>query len=381
MPLVFRTVTKRFFIITNIVLVGVFLLACLNVYLPPDKWWFIALLGVIFPFLLVLVTGFFFLWLIFRSRWMLLSLCALLLGYSNIRAVFGFHFGSSGASFVSKKQDGILRVMTWNVLSFDAAVRAIKQGTENRRKMIDFIGEQQADVLCFQEYFEPNKKGYYSNVREISALGYPYYFRATDYSRRDGSFQAGIALFSRYPILDTFHLRYVGPRSLRAAESLIGVDLLMNNKDTIRVYTTHLQSLLFQQQDLRNVEILKNADDSMMEASKSLALKLKFGYSYRAAQAALVREQLDKSPYPEVICGDFNDVPNSYTYFKIKGDRRDAFVEKGNGLGRTFSNISPTLRIDYVMADKQFEILQYKRVVLHYSDHFPLIADLKLNRP
>jgi endonuclease/exonuclease/phosphatase family metal-dependent hydrolase len=81
---------------------------------------------------------------------------------------------------------------------------------------------------------------------------------------------------------------------------------------------------------------------------------------------------------PEIICGDYNDVPNSYTYFRIRGDRRDAFVEKEGGLGRTFSNIAPTLRIDYIMADKQFEVLQYKRKLLPYSDHYPVIADLRL---
>ena len=116
----------------------------------------------------------------------------------------------------------------------------------------------------------------------------------------------------------------------------------------------------------------------MLEASKSLVKKLRIGYMFRGDQADEVRKHADNSPYPEIICGDFNDVPNSYTYFKVRGDREDVFVKKGLGIGRTFRNISPTLRIDYIFADKQFEVVQFKRFVLPYSDHFPLITDLRL---
>lgn len=89
-------------------------------------------------------------------------------------------------------------------------------------------------------------------------------------------------------------------------------------------------------------------------------------------------EEIDKSPYPVIVCGDFNDVPNSYAYCKI-GDRlQNAFVEKGSGIGRTFSNISPTLRIDNIFTDKIFTISQFTRVRNNLSDHFPIIADVSL---
>jgi endonuclease/exonuclease/phosphatase family metal-dependent hydrolase len=73
----------------------------------------------------------------------------------------------------------------------------------------------------------------------------------------------------------------------------------------------------------------------------------------------------------------FNDVPNSYTYFTIKGNRQDAFIEKGKGIGRTYSNVSPTLRIDYILASKKFKVSQLKEYILPFSDHYPLVADLK----
>jgi endonuclease/exonuclease/phosphatase (EEP) superfamily protein YafD len=90
---------------------------------------------------------------------------------------------------------------------------------------------------------------------------------------------------------------------------------------------------------------------------------------------------LGDSPYPVLFCGDLNDVPNSYTYFTVRGDMQDAFLKKGFGIGRTFSAISPTLRIDYIFADDNFKIIQFNRLVKHYSDHFMLVADIEMKAP
>ena len=51
-------------------------------------------------------------------------------------------------------------------------------------------------------------------------------------------------------------------------------------------------------------------------------------------------------------------------------------LKKGFGIARTFSTISPTLRIDNIFADKNFTVTQFTRVKKLLSDHFPIIADL-----
>ena len=374
---VFRKFTKRLFITFNIIACFLFLLACCNAFLPPHQWWFIALLGLTFPFLLVLVAAFCLFWIIFRSRWVFLSLATLLLGYSNIRALVGFHYGKK---VVDEKPGSSLRVMTWNVSWFDEQLKTDKSRISYRNEMLNFIKEKKPDVLCFQEYFEPHSKRYpYNNRKDIMKLGYPYSMVVNDYTGWKSAWQTGVAIFSRYPIIDSIHIRYPGPLNLRAAESLIGTDISFKGQK-IRVFTTHLQSVLFKSKDYRNIELIKSgSSDSMIEASKSVALKLAQGYKFRSQQVKIVRQQLDSSPFPEIICGDFNDVPNSYTYFKIKGDRKDSFTEAGKGIGRTFSNVAPTLRIDYIMTDPQFEVKQYVRHFVPYSEHYPVIADLTLS--
>ena len=114
-----------------------------------------------------------------------------------------------------------------------------------------------------------------------------------------------------------------------------------------------------------------------VELSKQLSHHLR-GIIFRAPQADFVKEEISKSAHPFVITGDFNDVPNSYTYFKISDGLQDAFLKKGFGIGRTFSALSPTLRIDHILTTKDFDVLQFNRQVKPLSDHYMIIADLKL---
>ena len=374
MPTFVRSFTKRIFIGISILLVVVFLLACCNIWLNPQEWWWVAVLGLGFPFILLAVICCLLFWLIFKSRWAILPFVALLLGYSNIRALIGVHFS---ASFNKEKAPNSLRILSWNVSWFDNQRKSDKNQKSRRKEMLEYIASQNADVLCFQEYLESNiKDDAYSNEKEFSAMGYPYNYWVGDYILKKGTYLAGTAIFSKYPIVKTFRLQYNGERKDKAFESLIAVDLNLG-QDTIRVFTTHLQSILLKDDDYKNIEVIRNVDDSMVAASKSILRKLKNGYKYRGGQAQMVREELDKSPYPEIICGDFNDVPNSFTYFTIKGPRQDAFLEKGAKFGRTYNKISPTLRIDYIMSNARFKVLQYSKTVLPYSDHFPIMADLQ----
>jgi endonuclease/exonuclease/phosphatase family metal-dependent hydrolase len=77
-----------------------------------------------------------------------------------------------------------------------------------------------------------------------------------------------------------------------------------------------------------------------------------------------------------IVCGDFNDVPNSYAYQTIGENLQNVFAKKGVGIGRTFSFISPTLRIDNIFVADKIEVLQYQRIPKFLSDHYPIMADI-----
>ena len=160
-------------------------------------------------------------------------------------------------------------------------------------------------------------------------------------------------------------------------ENLVYADIRLKNR-IIRVYTTHLQSVQLRKSDYETIENIKEGEEGISPKSKTIFSKLKTGVINRKIQTDIINQVLGDSPYPAVFCGDLNDIPNSYTYFKIKGHMQDAFLRKGFGIGRTFSAISPTLRIDYIFADRRFRIEQFKRIVKNYSDHYMLVSDMEL---
>jgi endonuclease/exonuclease/phosphatase family metal-dependent hydrolase len=133
----------------------------------------------------------------------------------------------------------------------------------------------------------------------------------------------------------------------------------------------------FESSDYESLSRLKHAKDPGYHDSRTIVSKLKKGYEHRYEQAQLVKQKIEESPYPAIITGDFNDVPNSNTYFTIRGKLQDAFLEKGSFIGRTFRYISPTLRIDYIFADKSFKVNQFRVIHVRYSDHYPLETDLQ----
>jgi endonuclease/exonuclease/phosphatase family metal-dependent hydrolase len=372
-----RKFTKKLLILANAVAALLFLLACLNSFLEPSKWWLISLLGLVFPLLFLVVLGFGICWLFLDSRrWAWLSVLTLILGWKNIHVFFAFH---PQAGFQAQKAPGAIRLLTWNVRSWDEFITKKPGSSGHRSKMIRFIAEQDPDLVCFQEFFESHDPRTLASTIPFfrDSLHFPYYFFSRDYSRRDGSYETGVIIFSKFPLTDTTRLRYGFKNNARGSESLIAADLDLGGRK-VRLYTTHLQSVLFHSKDFRDIEIIKNVEDSVLQASRSIVKKLKRAYTLRSGQADLVRRELDSCPYPVIICGDFNDIPNSYTYFCIRGDRQDAFLAKGFGIGRTYVHLSPTLRIDYIMADKQFNILQCRKFPLPYSDHYPIVADLQI---
>jgi endonuclease/exonuclease/phosphatase family metal-dependent hydrolase len=298
-----------------------------------------------------------------------LPLIVLLFGYKSIAVFWGFN---APAGFTYEKNPAHIRVASWNVARFLEWKRNDNDKSRTRLKMLELIKAQKADIVCLQEFFySPNFK-FYNNIEEIRALGYPYYYFSKD---PDGEEQfIGVIIFSKYPMIDTGLVRYFRPSM---PEALIHADVKVG-EDTIRVFTTHLQSVQFRKKDFDAISEIKSAEDSFFTNSKTVLSKLKKAMKYRSTQAGIVRQILDDSPYPMIFCGDLNDVPNSHTYFTIRGNMQDAFLEKGFGIGRTYSSISPTLRIDYIFTDDRFKIQQFSRVVKYLSDHFMLLADVEL---
>ena len=363
---VFRRITKSILISINAVASLLFLVACLSPYISPANWWINGFTGLIFPYLVLAMILFTIFWLLAKPKLVWIPLLTLVLGWQQIQVMFALH---PGAGFSKKRHDNILRIVDWNVRGFNGLSKNLEIKKFIRTEIATSILKLQPDVICLQEFNTAN------NTDNISLFSkqYKYHYFSKDYQRTSGNYQAGCIIFSKFPIIDSGKTQYP------IAESLIYADIL-KDADTIRVYTTHLQSFKFKQADYTDLEKIIEQDDEGLKASKNIFRKMKLAFSRRGVQANMVKEALDKSPYPSIICGDFNDVPNSYTYFHIKGERQDAFLEKGFAIGRTFIDLAPTLRIDYILPSGKFEVKQFDMVDEDLSDHIMLVTDLLVKK-
>lgn len=361
---------RSMFILMNIGVIIAYLITCLIPFINTGKYWFLAFPGLIFPLVLAALIFFIFFWIIFRSKWWLISLVVLLLGYQQITVVFAFN---SRKPFTEIKKPHSIRVMQWNASNWDQDNKGRKKDDNYKNEMFGLIKTKNPDVLCVEEYFDTYLKNEYEpNIKALVKMGFPhYYFVPTVTYQND--FKSGIAIFSKYPIRDSGNYAFT---ESRRSEHLVYADIKVENK-TFRIFVTHLQSVQFVESDYRSLSRIKHAEKPSLSGSKTIISKLKRGYELRYQQAELIERKIKESPYPVIVCGDFNDVPNTSTYFKIRGELQDAFLKKGWGIGRTFQYISPTLRIDYILPDKVFKVNQFEIERVPYSDHYPLITDLE----
>src|ERR1035438_972148 len=264
------SIFRVFFIVLNVITLILYLISCLCPFLNTSEDWYLALPGLVFPLIFFALLFFIILWMFLKSKWWLISSIVLLLGFQQIFAAFAFHFSTT---FSSEKAPNTLRVLQWNVAGWNEYNRGSDTGW-NHSDMMDLIRRQNADVLCFEEFFDYlNENNYEPNVATITAIGYPYhYFVATEYSKND--YETGIAIFSKFPIVDTASYAY---RVNREGEHLLYGDITVG-ASTFRIFVTHLQSVHFEKKEYTSLSNIKHAHESGFSDSRTIVSKLKKGF-------------------------------------------------------------------------------------------------------
>ena len=365
-----RRFTKKVFVISNI-LIGVFFLAGANVkYFDPEHWWFLSLFTLLLPYLLLILLLFILFWLLVKPPWSLISLLILAVSFNAVKNIFPLNFSSH---FSLIKSSNTIRVMSWNVELFN--ILHYKDHPEKKQHIIDLINQYNPDIACFQEMVAGESKkaiNYFPDIKKrLQFSDYLYSYSVKDDFDKYHHF--GIIIFSKFPIIRKQTL-INNPNSYNSTFQYVDI---LSGKDTFRIFNIHLQSLKFSQTNLNYLDSGKVPSQGNISESKNIISKIKQGVLKRASQAIFIKDELNNSPYPVIVCGDFNDVPVSFAYETIGAGLQNAFVAKGSGISRTFSSISPTLRIDNIFTDKKFKITQYLRIKNSLSDHFPIIADVK----
>jgi len=362
MAMLFRYITRNTVLFINLIFVVLQILALQAPYIAPSSFVWLQFIALIFPIIATIQCFFVVFWLCCRTkRNALFSLITILLSLGAYGRAFGH------LHFKTESKEESISLLSYNVSIFT---------DKNKYKEIkDFLFEQDPDIICMQEF------GFYKNsaisqnviLRDFSQK-YPY--RHLWYKNQNSNLWWGLATFSKYPIVKKEKIVY---------DSRYNVSIYSDVKigdDTIRIINNHLESNKFSLSDMNEYDNLANniSKDKLSKISHKLSNKMRTAFLVREKQAEIVAQTIKETTYPLIVCGDFNDVPQSYTYSKISKNLTDMLLEGNLGYNYTYYKHGMFVRIDNILCSG--EILPVNSAILSkdYSDHKPVTAQFKIKR-
>jgi endonuclease/exonuclease/phosphatase family metal-dependent hydrolase len=357
--IVLRRFLYRIFLGANILFALALLLSYLSVHINPDTFAFPALFGLAYPYLLFINIIFALLWAVVLKYEAFISVVVIAAGLTHFSNYIKIKKPSGDKT-------GTFQVQSYNLRLFNYFEG--RKGTISEKKILDMLKNRQSDIICLQEIYivgDPNQK----EQAIISALGGKYYSHFKIIGTGKNRYY-GIATLSKFPIVGKGDIIHENSSSLS-----IYSDVLVG-KDTLRIFNNHLQSFRLHRMERKFLNELTGTSDDKetMNEIRTISSSLRNGFVKRASQAQAVKVQINKSPYPVIVAGDFNDTPVSYSYRKIRKGLNDAFVTSGYGAGFTYKGNYPPNRIDYILFDNAFECRQFDIIKVKYSDHYPIVA-------
>lgn len=279
-----------------------------------------------------------------------------------------------------QNSDSTFTVMTYNVAAFNHFF------TTDSCSVMRTILDINADIVLMQEMPHCDLDFKYDTVRGLK----PYHQELDrKYPYRSYTHCDEVAILSKYPFtIDTIVAAKKGYDTLNYLQDLkhypaLAYDVVVKGHN-VRLINTHLQSYGLSNAD-KSITGTDTSDDfDVMQGSTvetmSMTEKLSRAFSLRADDAQALRNAIDKGPETVIVCGDFNDVPGSYSYRTVAGnDMDDAWTECGMGYAHTYSKHRFYFKIDHILYRGNIKAVDaqiYGDIPETYtsSDHYPQTA-------
>lgn len=346
---------------------GIFLLLNLFFYVvievSPAIFWPVAFINLLYPPFLVLnilLTIYF----LVKKEWkkvVVLGVLWLFTGHYFNRMVT-WHFASKEAD---------IQIISYNVRVFNAYAHLADEGYQSSKKMLQFLKESPADVLCLQEYYNDVNDPVFATQRQLKKA-YPYMHKSKMTINHNGA-EFGMVIFSKWPVV------HKGAVELptKGGNQIIYIDV-KKDKDTLRIYNMHLQSMSINEQALKNNS---SGSERFQTAFKTALKQFKKGAVQRSWQVDVLTQHIEECPYPVIVCGDLNDPPFSYTYEKLSDVLDNSFESGGKGMGISYNGSIPFLRIDQQFYSESLKIQYFNTLnSIRYSDHYPIMAGYSFDK-
>lgn len=339
-------------IIFTLFILGLSVFAYFAGKMDPTENMFAAYIALGKPILVAVNAFLFVYWLIRMRYWLWFPLIGLAVSYPFIASMYQIYNSTKYAN------ESRLKVVTYNVHSFGNEITGF-----SAKEFADIMNKEETDVLCFQEY-RGNGDFTGEDLYNTYSKTFPYSFIPANKSQ---------AIYSRFPIKQSQIIEFPNTNN-----SAIWVDLDVNGM-TIRVINVHMQTTAFDRMRSKAAQARGAGDVEREEAIYlNFTDNLEENIIRRAEQAKQIRTLVNATEYPVVLCGDFNDIPGTFTYETLKGGLRDGFITAGEGYGGTYRGFHNLLRIDYVFHSPMLQGIKYGVIPYEMSDHNAVCMEVGL---
>lgn len=355
--------------VLTVICLSSLLFAYLCPFVHPETWWIMPFFGLAYPVIIVISFLFLVYWAILRSKWFFIVLSVILLGGK-------LHFRTLAVTFSPEKattKDNVWKIMSYNVRLFDVYNHSVYERNKNRNAIISYVHQMDPDVICFQEFYQQDRPSNFPTKDTLVALLKTKYYHERYSHKMTGRQNFGICMLSKFPIIAKGDVMFAN--SSDSDNYCIYADIVKNG-DTMRVYNIHLQSIKLQQDDYALFGEENKQSNPEKSTFRLLIEKLRIAYPNRADQARRVTEHMETSPYPVVICGDFNDTPLSYVYNQFDKQLTDSYRETSTGIGVTYAGRVPAGRIDYIFHTEDLAAQNFVIQQQAYSDHLAVYCEI-----
>lgn len=358
-------------LVMRIISIIIFLLTILSAFggrCDPDYITIPAVLCLALPYFAIATILLTLLWLLMR-RFIFMAF-----GVLTLVACAGPLTYAMPVKFPKSAEDGeqTFRIISWNVLHTDD----IREPDSKTNRAVEYMINSGADVICLAELdnFSPAELKKASPAL-IDSLIRMYPFRA-------GLSSMDIKIISKYPV-DRSGISLVSETGRHRFDFF---KVYFPKGNVLNIGMVHLYSYDLSEEERQVVKEMKTVDGakaSVRELKGTILSKLRNAFRRRAENARDLRAAIDgiRPTAPLIVCGDFNDVPASWTYNLVKGDdMRDAYAETNLGPTFTYNLHGFYFHIDQMLYRGPLKALNLKVGKINTSDHYPLIGEFAFTR-
>ena len=366
-----KKIIHKTLLVFSVMAVALLLVTGYGCLLSPASWSYASLLGYAFPVALALTLTALVLCALMRKRLLPITVIGLIAAYQPVTLYCP----------VNKQQETpeeAFTLLSYNTYSWGQGDKLPEDRKPMLRQIIDYIASSKADIICLQE--APLNAYAHQLLDTLNTLSRDSFTMDAIKGVKHGE----VTIITRYPITRKQLIPYDTKGNVSGA-----FWLNVGGREVI-VVNNHLQTMGFSMKERRDFGTMmhgeRNEKEYIKNTSHTIVDKIVEASRIRASQAdsvaAFIRRHNDT---PLIVCGDFNDIPQSYTHHAIthpgktadgsEPDITDCYRAAALGPGFSYGQFAMRVRIDNILCNDR--LTPYNCRVdksIDASDHYPMIC-------